>query len=526
MILGGGFAGVYAAMHLERRMSAGERERHEIALVSLENYMVFQPLLPEVVSGTLETLHAISPIRRLARRTALYTREVQAIDLERRVVTLAPEMRPRTTELAFDHLVIALGTRLAHELVPGLREHAMSFRYLGDALRLRNALVQALEEADNETDAGERRRLLTFVVAGGGFSGVECVAELHDFLECALPAYRTLRKEELRTVLVQSAARILPELGEDLAGYAHRFLARRGVEIRLETRLQAVTARGVVVRRKAGGDEELIASRIVVTTVPTAPHRLVERLPFAKDATGRIAVTPELSVPGHPHVWALGDCAAVPQADGITSPPTAQHAVRQARTCAANVLATLRGRPLARFAYTGPGRLASLGHRSAVAEVFGLKLRGVVAWAVWRAVYLAKFPGFDRKLRIFTDWFWDLFLPRDITEVRIFRDDAVAREHFHAGEPVFFQGDFGDKVYAVVRGEAEVVHDGGGAVARLGPGEVFGEMALIGNTPRTATVRAASPLDVVSISRGAFCELVEHLPGVRATMDEVLRRHR
>ncbi len=460
VILGGGFAGVYTAMALERQMSAAERKRYEIALVSLENYMVFQPLLPEVISGTIEMLHAISPIRRLAKRTTLYTREVQTIDLERRVVTLAPELQPKTRELPFDHLVIALGSRLNYDLVPGMREHAMSFKYLGDALRLRNGLVQALEEADNESDPVERQRLLTFVVAGGGFSGVECIAELHDFLTSALPAYRTLKAGELRAVLVQSAGRILPELSEDLAAYAHQILARRGIDIRLNTRLKAVTARGVVIQRKDGGDPEVIGARTVVTTVPSAPHRLVELLPFEKDREGRIVVTPETSVTGQPGVWAVGDCAAVPQTDGITSPPTAQHAVRQARTCAANILASLRGTAPKRFAFTGPGRLASLGHRSAVAEVFGIKLRGTVAWLVWRAIYLAKLPGLDRKLRVFTDWCLDLFLPRDITEVRIFRSAAVDREHFHATEKVFDQGDVGDKVYVVVSGDAEVVRNG------------------------------------------------------------------
>jgi NADH dehydrogenase len=525
VILGGGFAGVYTAMALERQMSAAERKRYEIALVSLENYMVFQPLLPEVISGTIEMLHTISPIRRLAKRTTLHTREVQAIDLERRVVTLAPEIQPKTRELPFDHLVIALGSRLNYDLVPGMREHAMSFKVLGDALRLRNGLVQALEEADNETDPAERQRLLTFVVAGGGFSGVECIAELHDFLTSALPAYRTLKAGELRAVLVQSAGRILPELSEDLAAYAHQILARRGIDIRLNTRLKAVTARGVVIQGKDGGDPEVVGARTIVTTIPSAPHRLVELLPFAKDREGRIVVTPETSVVGQPCIWALGDCAAVPQSDGITSPPTAQHAVRQARTCAANILAALRGTAPKRFAFTGPGRLASLGHRSAVAEVFGIKLRGTVAWLAWRAIYLAKLPGLDRKLRVLTDWCLDLVLPRDITEVRIFRSDAVAREHFYATEKVFDQGDVGDKVYVVVSGAAEVVLDGANTVATLGQGDVFGEMALISDTPRSATVRATSPLDVISISRDAFRTLVTHLPGVRASMNEVLAKH-
>ena len=219
-----------------------------------------------------------------------------------------------------------------------------------------------------------------------------------------------------------------------------------------------------------------------------------------KDKGGRIIVTPEMHVVGTPHLWALGDCAAVPQPDGIMSPPTAQHALRQAQTCASNILATLRGTPLRRFSFTGLGKLASLGHRSAVAEVMGVNLHGFIAWVFWRAVYLSKVPGLDRKWRILTDWVLDIFLPRDITEVHIFHTDSVSREHFHSGEAVFEQGDFGDKLYVVVKGEADVQRDGQ-SLATLKNGDVFGEMALISDHPRSAAVMAKTPLDLISISR-------------------------
>ena len=524
LILGGGFAGVYTAMFLEKGMRRDERDLYEISLVSLENYMVFQPLLPEVISGTIEMLHVITPIRRMARRTRLHTREILGIDLERKVVTLAPEFLPKTKELPFDHLVVALGSRLNCDIVPGMREHAIPCQYLGDALRLRNAIVQVLEEADTETDPEERKRLLTFVVGGGGFSGVECIAELNDFLHGAIAAYQSIRAEDLRVILVQSAERILPELGEDLAMYAHRSLERRGIDIRLNTRLKSVTSDGAVLLKKDSTEVEFIPARVVVATVPAAPHRLVEQLPVGKDKSGRIIVLPEMLVPASPFVWALGDCAAVPQPDGIMSPPTAQHALRQAETCAANILATLRQKPLRRFAFTGLGKLASLGHRSAVAEVLGFKFRGFVAWLIWRVVYLSKFPGLDRKWRIFTDWCLDMFLPRDITEVRIFHADSVSREHLHTGETVFDQGDFGNKVFVVVSGEADVLRDGE-LVATLKAGEVFGEMALISDRPRSAAIRARTPLDLISISREAFETLVTHLPGVKSAIDEVLQRH-
>ncbi|MCA9134846.1 MAG: FAD-dependent oxidoreductase, partial [Planctomycetales bacterium] len=407
--------------------------------------------------------------------------------------------------------------------VPGMREHAIPFKYLGDALRLRDAAVGALEEANNETDAEEKKRLLTFVVAGGGFSGVECIAELNDFLSTALANFPNLSLAELRCVLVQSGARILPELQEGLAGYAHRILLRRGIEIRLNTRLQAISSAGAMLFDKGTMAGEVLNARTIVSTVPTAPHALVQRLP-CELLGGRIAVSETLDVPGYPGLWALGDCAAVPQRDGITSPPTAQHALRQAKTCAHNLLASLRGEEAQKFGFTGLGKLASLGRHSAVADIMGIQLRGLLAWLCWRFIYLSKVPGLDRKVRIAMDWTLDLLLPRDITQVRIFHPHDVTPEHFHAGEPIFEEGDFGNKLYVVARGQVEIVQQGA-TIAVLGEQEVFGEIALVSDQPRTATVRAKSDVDLISVARPAFQAIVAHLPGVQASIDEILRSH-
>jgi NADH:ubiquinone reductase (H+-translocating) len=522
LILGGGFGGVYTAMYLDKAMTSAERANVEVTIVSNDNYIVFQPLLPEVISGTIETLHCITPIRRLARSAHLYTRRIDDIDLAKKQVRLAPGFLPKPIFLNFDHLVIALGTRLNYALVPGMKEHGIPFKYLGDALRLRHESVRVLEEADNEIDPDERKKLLTFVVAGGGFSGVECIAELDDFLTSAVSAYRNIKKSDIRCVVLQGAGRILPELGDDLAGYTHRILEKRGIEIRLNTRLRAVSADGAVVE-SATGKQETIASRTIVVTVPAAPHPLIARMPCPHDK-GRIQVTENLNVPAFTGLWAVGDCAAVPQRDGIMSPPTAQHALRQARTCALNILATIRGEPMQPFLFTGLGKLASLGHRSAVAEVFSIKFKGFFAWIFWRAVYLSKVPGTDRRIRILTDWVLDLLLPRDITQVRISQADAVMQEHFHPGETIFDQGDFGDKVYVIAKGEVEVLKDGN-LLATLGTGALFGEVALISDSARTAMIRAKTDVDVVAVSRTAFKSLVTNLPGVRGAIEEAIRKH-
>jgi NADH:ubiquinone reductase (H+-translocating) len=523
VILGGGFGGVYTAKYLWRYLSRAERQSVQISLVSPENYLVFQPMLPEVVSGTLETLHVISPIRRIIPHATLYVRPVEEIDVENGRVRLAPGYSLRHLDLKYDHLVLALGTRLATGMVPGLEEHAIPFKYLGDALRLRNHVVHALEEAAIADDPQERRRLLTFVVAGGGFSGVECIAELHDFLTHAIRAYPQLKTKELRSVLLQSGEAILPEMKPSLANFAHKLLERRGVEILVNTRLSAVTQQAAVVFHKPTKESTTIPSRTVIATVPVEPHPLLTDLSLSK-VGGRVSVNSFLYCEERPNIWALGDCAAIPLSDGRTAPPTAQHAVREARQCAKNIIARRRGEPMRPFAFESLGSLASLGRRSAVADVFGVRISGILAWILWRAVYLSKFPGLDRKARIVADWTMDMFLPRDITQVRIFKHPQVHREHFEAGEEVFRQGDVGDRIYFIIDGEGDVVIDGG-VTDSVGPGSVFGEIALMKDRPRTATIRARTAMSLASVERDAFHTLVAHFPGVRDAMDQILAGH-
>ena len=245
LILGGGFGGVYAAVHLGKMLSREELKETEIALVNRENYIVFQPLLPEVICGTVALNHVIAPIRRMAPRASLYTRDIRSINPVARIVTLDPGIRPTTITLSYDHLVIAMGTRLDHSRIPGMREHAIPFKYLGDALYLRNQLVRMLEEAEAERDPKIRHLLLTFVVAGGGFSGVRCIAEMNEFLREAVSVYHNVAERDLRLILLQRGARILPEITASLAGFAHRLLAKRGIEIRLGADLKAINEEAV-----------------------------------------------------------------------------------------------------------------------------------------------------------------------------------------------------------------------------------------------------------------------------------------
>ena len=515
LILGGGFGGVYTALTLERVLRRQlKRGEVEIALVSRDNYLTFQPMLPEVVSGSIGILDTITPIRRLCPRTDLYTRAIEEIDLKRRRVTLAAGVGSRQLQLRYDHLVIALGNVTSFAGQPGLSEHALPFKYLGDALVLRNHAIHALEEADIERDPKERAGLLTFVVAGGGFSGVEAVAELNDFVRAAARSFRNVRPEEIRVVLLHAGDLILPELPRNLAEFAQRLLMKRGVELRLNARLAGATAEAALLK---GGDR--IETRTLVSTVPGGPNPVVAALDCPKDR-GRIVTDSFLQVPGLPGVWAVGDCAHIVDAStGEPCPPTAQHAVREGRCAAENIAASLRGSAQRAFAFKALGKMGSLGHRSAVAEVFGLKLSGFLAWWLWRTVYLMKLPGLDRKIRVAVDWTLDLLLPSDIVQLRTDRAVSIRREHFEPGQAIFREGDHGDWLYLIEEGEVEVRKQVAGErevpIRRLGPGDCFGEIALLGDHVRTASTHSLTSANVLAIDRDACQALLSTLPPLR-----------
>ena len=526
LILGGGFGGVYTALTLEKLLKAEiGRGEVELGLVSRENYIVFSPMLPEVISGSIGLLDTITPIRRLCPNTNLYTRTVESIDLDHRGVASTAGFGSRQHHLHYDHLVLALGNVTSFAGQPGLAEYALPFKYLGDALALRNRLIHTLEEADIEQDAEVRKALLTFVVAGGGFSGVEAVAELNDFVRAAAKSFRNLRPEEIRVVLLHAGTLILPELPASLAEFAQGLLTRRGVEIHLSTRLAGATADAALL---AGGGR--ITTRTLVSTVPSGPNPLVAMLPLKMDR-GRIVVDAGLEVPDRPGVWAVGDCAAAPDAKtGGLCPPTAQHATRQATQVARNIVAALRGEPKRAFAFTALGKMGSLGRRSAVAEIFGVKLSGFLAWWLWRTIYLLKLPGLDRKIRVATDWTLDLVLKPDIVQLKTERVPGVRREYFEPGQVIFREGDHGEWLYVVREGEVEVLKgDAAGQetpVRRLGPGECFGEIALVSDRPRSATVRAVSATNVLAVDREAFQALFATLPPLRGFFESLIETRR
>jgi NADH dehydrogenase len=418
VILGGGFGGIYAALRLEKALARGAAV--EVTLVNRENSFLFTPMLHEVAASDVDLTDIVSPIRTLLRRVRFVQGEVEAIDLEARRVEISHGDGHRH-ELGYDHLVIALGAVTNFYDLPGVEDRALTMKSLGDAIALRNRLIACLEEADPEC-CRVKTPLLTFVVAGGGFAGAETVAAVNDFVREALRFYPNLTQAQLRVVLVHDGPAILPELGERLGRYAQRKLAARGVEIRVNARIAGMSESGVQL-----GDGTVIPARTLVWTAGTAPHPLLATLPCQR-TWGRLVASASMEVPGWPGVWALGDVAVIPDPrTGQPYPPTAQHALRQGRVLAENVLAALRGGPPRPFVFRTIGLLASIGRRTGVARILGVNFSGFVAWWLWRMIYLSKLPRLEKKIRVALDWLLDVVFPKDLVEVRTQRTPTWAR---------------------------------------------------------------------------------------------------
>jgi len=426
VILGGGFAGMATAERLERVFGAN----HEVTftLVSDSNALLFTPMLAEVAGSSLEPTHISSALRTGLRRTQVVRGRVVGIDLDNRRVYLAMNGRSRgtstlsgvTEELLFDHLVLALGSVTNYpSAMQNVKEFALDFKTLPDAMRIRNRVIEMFERADRESDPRRRQELLTFVIAGGGFAGVELAGALNDFARGILADYLNLRAGDVCVILVHARDRILPELSEQLGRYALERMTARGVIFKLNERLADARADAVILE---SGEE--IRTQTLVWTAGTVPNPLLGLLPFNRDKRGAVIVDSTLAVPGHQGLWALGDCAAC--SDGKTGrlcPPTAQFALREARALAHNIHASLNGKELRPFRFRSRGALCVIGHHTACAELTvpfvkekSVQFSGLFAWLLWRGVYLSKLPGLDRKVRVLTDWVIELFFPRDIVQ--------------------------------------------------------------------------------------------------------------
>ncbi|CUH82516.1 FAD-dependent oxidoreductase [Tropicibacter naphthalenivorans] len=523
LVLGGGFGGLYAARELRKRFG----DSADIQLISEENYFVFQPLLPEVAAGAITEMHAVTSLRELLKKVRLRKATIHSVDFARKVVTVFQGVQRRPTEIAYDHLVVAMGSRIDLSRVPGLEEHALKMKTLEDARRLRAHIIERLEHADVTQLPEVKREALTFVVVGAGFSGIETIGEVKELIDRSLKYYPNIDPSEVRVIAVEFAPRALNELPESLAAYAVRQLKKRGVELMFNTGVASVTGRRLVT-----STGETIPTRTIIATIGNAPSPVV--LDMGLELTqGRVAVDRFMRAKGHDNVWSLGDCALIPMKENATerndfAPPTAQFAVREAAQLASNIAATVKGKALKPFQYKSRGALASLGARRGVAEVFGVKLSGYVAWLLWRAYYLSFMPGFDTKLRVFMNWMLDGLRPRSVVALQVPNAQAARYVHYAAGDPVFERGNRSDGFYTVVSGQFEVSYydegQGKDITHEVGPGGHFGERMIMGESTRYGTVKAVTDGVVLVLGREEFTKLSSTFDALGSYLEDHLSR--
>lgn len=411
VIVGGGFGGAFAVQRLGRRLRSDEAE---VLLIDRHNYFVFHPFLVEAGTGSLPPQHAVVGLRAFTHAQGLLMGEFTGADLARQTIRVRPVGLDDERELHYDELVLALGSVTSLPDIPGLREHALEVKNVGDAIALRDRAIRLLEQADQCDDPARRRSLLHIVIVGSSFTGTELAGEFEVFLRRAAKRYANIAPGDIALTLVDLADRILPNLDAGLAAFAAERLRGRGVDLRLRTSVKRVTPREVVL-----SNGEALAAETVVWCAGIAPNPVLAGLELPVDSRGWILCDPELRVRGVPHVWAIGDCAVNPGPDGKAYPATAQAAVQQGRAVADNLVHTLRGRPPVRCVIRDRGALVPLGCRTGVARIGPFRISGFPAWFMWRSVYLLKMPGWGRRLRVALEWSIDLLFGRDDVQLGV-----------------------------------------------------------------------------------------------------------
>ena len=505
VIAGGGFAGAYCARTLGRSLGAEGPKR--VALIAERNVLVFQPMLAEVAGSSLAPLDVVNPLRHFCRGVSVFQGRIDRIDWERKEVAVDGGPFTRNRSIGFNQLVLTLGSATDLRAIPGMADYGRPMKDLADAVRLRSVLINRLEEANLTENTEDRARLMTFVVVGGGYTGVETAGQMSDFLHDAYRFYRGLEAFKPRIVLAHAGEELLPEIGPALGRYAREILSERGTEVRLKTKVVSVTARRVHFE-----DGTAVEANTVVTTIGAGPNPLVadlcRRIGIDTDK-GRMKVEPTFRVSKIDGLWAAGDGAAVPWTDNKggakTSPATAQFAVRQGVQLAKNLLRASRGEALRPFRHRYVGQLAVVGKRHAVAEIFGMHFRGLIAWWMWRTIYLSKLPGVMRRLRVTVDWTFDLFFPRDTSLVMPPPIEAMRAVHLDKGDPLFAKGDHCRVLFYLRKGSIALSAGGEGA-RTLAAGSVIDGDLLDAEGNWSCSRRAAEPSDLV-LFRGPALEL-------------------
>jgi NADH dehydrogenase len=519
VIIGGGFGGVKCAQTLRQQLRRGDAE---IFLFNKENHLVFSPLLADAVGSSLTLDDVIVPLRQLLPGVQCRTEEVKSVDLVgSRIEYEGHDGQPR--HLDYDHVILACGNISNLNVVPGMADHAFPLKTVGDAAVLRTHILSRMEKAEVCDDPEKRRWYLSFIVVGGGYSGVETAGEINDLVRSSLRFYANIRADDVSVTLIHSRDQLLPEISPKLREFAREKMETAGVTMRLNARVMLATGEGV------GLKDNFVRGGTIVCTIGSTIAPVVERLDTPKEK-GRLLTEPDMRLRGRTNAWAIGDCASILNAhDNQPSPPTGQFAERQGRQCADNIVRVLGGEATRPFSFRVLGQLCSIGGHNAVAEMLGIKLSGFVAWFVWRGVYLFKLPSLSRRIQVGFDWAWLLIFPRDLSCIKTDVTDRVTHAHFEPGDYIVRQGEPPSGFFVIEQGEVEIVRalpdkPEGEVIATLGAGNFFGEQALINNSPRGASVRARTAVEVVVMGRNVFTTISQSLAPLRVALTAAITR--
>jgi NADH:ubiquinone reductase (H+-translocating) len=521
VIIGGGFAAVKFAKTLRNKLRPAECE---MLLFNRENHMVFHPLLADVAGASINVDAAAAPLRQMLPGVGCRTERVQRIDLVASEIEL-DDGNGGLSRLRYDHVVIACGAESNLGVIPGMTDHAFAFKVMRDAIDLRQHIVQQLEYAEAASDRDRRHWHLSFIIVGAGFSGAEVAGEVNELVRSSTRFYRNFGKEDVRVTIVHAQDQILPEVAPALREFARKRMEKAGINMVLNARAVAATHEGVEL-----ADGRMLTGGTIVCTIGTTPSPIIQALDVPKEH-GRIRTTPEMRIEGQTNAWAIGDCAYIINAvDDKPSPTTGQFAERQGRQAALNLVRIFKGEAAQPFRFKALGQLCSIGGYQAVAEMFGMRVSGFLAWFLWRSVYLFKLPTWSRRVKVALDWAWDLLFPRDLGFLNTDATQRVTHGDFRPGDLIQRQGESARFFSIIEEGEVEILKATAEdqeprTVAILGQGDFFGEAALLGNRPHETTIRARTAVRLRQVGSGLFSQMAGKWGPLRDVLAKaVLRR--
>jgi NADH:quinone reductase (non-electrogenic) len=520
VIVGGGFAAVQFAKTLRSKLSPSECE---ILLFNRENHMVFHPLLADVAGASINADAAAAPLRQMLPGVGCRTERVQRIDLSSSEIEF-DDGNGTLTRLHYDHIVIACGAESNLGIIPGMSEHAFAFKVMRDAIELRQHVVHQMEFAEACSDPDRRRWYLSFIIVGAGFSGVEVAGEINELVRSSTRFYRNFRKEDVVVTLVHSQDQILPEVAPRLREFARKKMEEAGISMLLNTRAVAATHEGVELN-----NGRMLTGATIVCTIGTAISPIVQALAVPKER-GRIRTAPEMRIEGQNNAWAVGDCALIVNSfDNKPSAPTGQFAERQGRQAALNLVRILKGEPTKPFRFKALGQLCSIGGYQAVAEMFGMRVSGFLAWFLWRGVYLFKLPTWSRRIKVALDWAWDVLFPRDLSFLNTDAAQQITHAYYRPGDFIHRQGEVAQVFSVIEEGQVEVLqttdqNPEAKVLGILGKGDFFGEGALLGNRPHETSIRARSAVRLRQIGSALFSEIAGSFAPLRELLVKAVTR--